>query len=106
MTPFIHFNVAAVALIAYLLVSVLVYVRTYVEGVFQISYGKLGPTEVRLILILINTFLFFFGNPPVNLRLFSTTIFDLVVAAIAAILFTIFVVTAFRLAREMAALGE
>jgi phosphatidylglycerophosphate synthase len=106
LTPFIRFNVAAVALIAYLLVSVLVYVRTYVEGVFQISYGKLGPTEMRLILILINTFLFFFENPAVDLWLFSTTIFDAVVGAIAAILFTIFIVTALRLAREMAALGE
>jgi archaetidylinositol phosphate synthase len=105
LTPFIRFDVAAVALIAYLMVSVLVYVRTYVEGVFQISYGKLGPTEVRAILILVNTFIFFFENPAVNL-IIRTTVFDLVIGAIGAILFGIFVVTAFRVAREMAAVGE
>jgi archaetidylinositol phosphate synthase len=106
LTPYIRFDVAAVALIAYLLLSVLVYVRTYVEGVFQISYGKLGPTEVRAILIIVNTFLFFFGNPAVDLRIVSTTVFDLVIAALAAILFLIFVSTTLRLAREMAAVGE
>ena len=106
LTPFIRFDVAAVALIAYLLVSVLVYVRTYVEGVFQISYGKLGPTEMRAILILVNTFLFFFDNPAVDLLIIRTTVFDLVIGALAAILFTIFGSTAFRVAREMAAVGK
>jgi archaetidylinositol phosphate synthase len=106
LTPYIRFDVAAVALIAYLLVSVLVYVRTYVEGVFQISYGKLGPTEVRVILIAINAFLFFFENPSVDLRIVRTTVFDIVVAALAAILFIIFFSTTLRLAREMAAAGE
>jgi archaetidylinositol phosphate synthase len=106
LTPFIRFDVAAVALIAYLLVSVLVYVRTYVEGVFQISYGKLGPTEVRLILILINVFLFFFENPAIDLGLIRTTVFDLVVGALAVILFAIFISTTVRVAREMAAKGE
>ena len=106
LTPFIRFDVAAVALIAYLLVSVLVYVRTYVEGVFQISYGKLGPTEMRAILILVNTFLFFFGNPAFNLWVIRTTVFDLVIGALAVILFVIFGTTAFRVAKEMAAVGE
>jgi archaetidylinositol phosphate synthase len=106
LTPFIRFDVAAVALIAYLMVSVLVYVRTYVEGVFQISYGKLGPTEVRAILILVNTFLFFFANPALNLWVIRTTVFDLVIGALAVILFVIFGTTAFRVAKEMAAVGE
>ena len=55
LSPYVTFNVAAMALIGYLMLSVFVYVRTYVEGVFQISYGKLGPTEVRVILVLLNT---------------------------------------------------
>jgi phosphatidylglycerophosphate synthase len=106
LTPFIRFDVAAVALIGYLLVSVLVYVRTYVEGVFQISYGKLGPTEVRAILIIVNAFLFFFENPAVDLGIVNTTIGDIVIAVIAVILFFIFISTTIKLAREMAALGE
>src|SRR5512144_1758828 len=47
MTPYVSFNVASLALIAYLLLSVLVYIRTSVVGEFKISYGRLGPTEIR-----------------------------------------------------------
>ncbi|MEO0686082.1 MAG: CDP-alcohol phosphatidyltransferase, partial [Cyanobacteria bacterium J06649_11] len=50
-SPYVSFNIACLGLIGYLLMSILVYIRTYVNGVFQISYGKFGPTEVRLILI-------------------------------------------------------
>ena len=47
LTPFVSFNVACLALIGYLMLSILVYVRTYVAGEFKISYGGLGPTESR-----------------------------------------------------------
>ncbi len=51
LTPYVNFSVACLALIGYLLLSVLVYIRTYVMGEFKISYGKLGPTEVRVLAI-------------------------------------------------------
>lgn len=54
-SPFLQMEIAAFALIGYLLVSVHVYVRTAVEGVFKISYGKFGPTEMRVIIMLVNT---------------------------------------------------
>lgn len=55
LSPFLRLDIAAFALIGYLLVSVHVYVRTAVEGVFRISYGKFGPTEMRVIIMLVNT---------------------------------------------------
>ena len=64
LSPYVRFDVACLALIGYLLMSVLVFVRTYVDGVFQISYGKLGPTEVRVILIALNTAMVFSGPRP------------------------------------------
>jgi len=39
--------------------SVHVYVRTCVDGVFKISYGTIGPTEMRAIIMLVNTAIFF-----------------------------------------------
>ena len=48
-------------LVGYLMMSVLVYVTTFVTGEFKISYGKLGPTEIRVIAILA-TVAFFFGG--------------------------------------------
>src|ERR1051326_7410304 len=53
-SPFIHFNYALLALVGYLLLGILTYVNTAVSGVYKISYGKFGPTEVRLILIGLN----------------------------------------------------
>lgn len=59
MSPFLRLDIAAFALIGYLLVSVHVYVRTCVDGVFKISYGSIGPTEMRAIIMLVNTAIFF-----------------------------------------------
>lgn len=61
LSPYVDFNVAILALVAYLLLSVLVYVRTCVVAEFRISYNKLGPTEARLLAMLLNTAMFFFG---------------------------------------------
>jgi archaetidylinositol phosphate synthase len=99
MSPYISFNIACLILIAYLLLSVLVYVRTCVAGEFKISYGKLGPTELRVLAILLNIGMYFGG-----LRTFSVaagafgqltfSIYDLVVVAITLLLLYFFIVTA------------
>ena len=103
---YVTFNVAALALIGYLMLSVYVYVRTFVDGVFKISYGKLGPTEVRVILVLLNTAMFFFGVPRITLPFGRFTLYDLPVAAIALVLFTLFVVSSWRTARELAIIDQ
>ena len=54
----VNFEIAALALIGYLMLSAHTFLRTYVDDVFQISFGKLGPTEVRVIIVLINTIVF------------------------------------------------
>jgi phosphatidylglycerophosphate synthase len=107
LSPLVRFDLACLALIGYLLMSVLVYVRTVVDGVFRLSYGKFGPTEVRAILILVNTGVFFFGNPLILTRGdISLTVFDVVVAFLAAALVVVFVVSTWQKARELAAEGE
>src|SRR5512136_111145 len=58
-SPYISFNIACLTLVAYLLISVLVYIRTYLVGEFKISYGRLGPTEVRVLAVILNTAMFF-----------------------------------------------
>jgi archaetidylinositol phosphate synthase len=101
LTPYVTFNVAALTLIAYLLLSVLVYVRTCVVGEFKISYGKLGPTEIRALAILLNTSMYFFGPQAVTFPFgpggrLAVSVYDLVVGAIALLLFSFFVTTAFQ----------
>jgi len=43
--------------VVYLALSINVYLESTVFGVFKISYGRIGPTEVRLLLVLLNTIL-------------------------------------------------
>ena len=61
LSPYIKFSVASMCCIAYIAMSVLVYVRMNVIGEFKISYGKLGPTEIRILAIGLNTAMFFGG---------------------------------------------
>lgn len=106
LSPYVSFPVAAVALVGYLLMSVLVYVRTYVTGEFRISYGKIGPTEIRLIVILLNAVLFFVGVQTVTLWFGDVLIYDLAIGALGAALITVFLVSTAREAKRLAEVGE
>ena len=106
LSPYVHFEIAALALIGYLLMSVYVYVDTYVTGVFKISYGKFGPTEVRAVIVLVNILVYFLGNPTFELASTEFSAFDLFVIVIALFLFLTFTISTFNRARELARLGE
>ncbi len=106
LSPYVRFEIACLALISYLLMSVLVYIRTYVDGVFKISYGKFGPTEVRLIVIIANTVIYFVGNPVITLWFGAISIYDLIAGIVAALLAVIFVFSTIKQARELAKLKE
>jgi len=100
-SPFVRLEIAMLALIGYLLMSVLVFVRTCVVGTFQLSYGKLGPTEARLIAILANTLVYFFGNPGIRLFAIRFTFYDLVGIVIVVLLFFFFMTTLYKQALEL-----
>jgi archaetidylinositol phosphate synthase len=50
-------RVAAVTLIVFLMLAINSYLAAHTLGIFKISHGKLGPTEIRLVLIIGNLFL-------------------------------------------------
>ncbi|MDH3259997.1 MAG: CDP-alcohol phosphatidyltransferase family protein [Acidimicrobiia bacterium] len=106
LSPYVSFEVAAVALIGYLLMSVLVYVRTYVTGEFRISYGRLGPTEVRVIIILFNAVLFFVGQRMVSLWFGEVSIYDFAIGGLGVALIILFLVSTTLEARQLAKVGE
>jgi len=107
LTPYISFHVASLALIGYLLLSLLVFIRTCVVGEFKISYSRLGPTEVRVLAIILNSVMYFVGvqQIPLNLSRFgniSLNPYDLVVGLVAFLLFFFFIVTAVQEAAHLA----
>lgn len=106
LSPYVSFNVASLALIGYLLVSIYVYVNTYVTGVFKISYGKFGPTEIRMIAVLANLLFFFLGVQVISFDFGEVLIYDILVFGIALVLILIFVVSTTRRALELARIGK
>jgi archaetidylinositol phosphate synthase len=57
LSPYLSLTAGILLVVIYLLMSVNVYLESAVFGVFRMDYGVLGPTEVRLLLIIGNTFL-------------------------------------------------
>ena len=104
LSPYVSFSVACLAYIGYLLMSVLVYVDTYVSGVFKISYGKLGPTEIRLIAIILNVVFFIWASPTVELPFGTVSVYDLVTGGLALALISLFAISTTKRARELAAI--
>jgi archaetidylinositol phosphate synthase len=105
LSPFVKFEIASMALIGYMMLSILVYIQTSVKGVFKISYGKLGPTEVRAIAVLVNTYIFFSGGGvSIDLSFVTLTIFDVICSVIALILISIFFANSIKDTIELAKL--
>jgi archaetidylinositol phosphate synthase len=101
LSPYVRFDLAAMALIGYLLLSVMVYVQQIVTNEFRISYGKLGPTEVRVIVILANTAMFFIGNKVLQFSFGTLSLYDLFVLAVTFIMFAIFAINTVQQGRKL-----
>lgn len=103
LSPYVSFNLAMVALVMYQLLSNLVFILMITRGFFQISFGKLGPTEIRLLAILTNTVIFFIGNPMIYLPFGKEyPLYDVIVALIIAVMLVIFISTSITNAVDLA----
>ncbi|MHC1771232.1 MAG: CDP-alcohol phosphatidyltransferase family protein [Flexilinea sp.] len=101
LSPYVRFEIALIGLIGYLLMSIYTYLITYINGVFKISYAKIGPTEVRLIGILINVVIYFTGSNEVKINLpipGPFTFFDLSIIVIAIVFYCAFIIESIRTA--------
>jgi archaetidylinositol phosphate synthase len=56
---YIDWRIAMGLLVAFLLLSIESYLASYTLGVFRLSFAKFGPTEIRILLAIANTILFF-----------------------------------------------
>lgn len=107
LSPYVDLVVASLGAIAYLLLSIMVYLITYVTDVFQITNAKIGPTEIRVLAIILNTAIFFIGNPTFNLPYFGpTSMYTLVVGAMSFVMFLYFLINTSIQARKLALLDE
>ncbi len=101
LSPYVDLNLALFALIGYLMLSIYVYIVTYVSGEFRISYMYLGPTEMRVIAIIANTIMLISGNPKVALPFGQYNLYDLIVLAVCALFYVGFVVIVLLKAHQL-----
>ncbi len=106
LTSYVSFSVASMALVGYLVMCIVTYLRTSVSGEFKISYGRLGPTESRVIAVLLNIAMYFFGIQAITVNGLAFSVYDLPVLAVALVLFGFFFNTAWQETRRLAALGK
>lgn len=109
-SAYIRLDVALAVLISYFLMCIYVFLYNHVCGSFQISFAAIGPTELRIGLILMNFWMYTGGSSKLDIMGQPFSIYDLVFILVAATLAGLFVVSmsqaARRLRREDCPLGR
>lgn len=79
------FVILSVLLVNFLILSIDSYLYSNATGIFKLSIWKIGPTEIRILLILLNCFCFFY--PYVYLLEREILLFDLAAVVLAILTF-------------------
>ncbi len=82
LSGYVHPAIAIGMLVAFLMLSIEVYLATYVFGSFHLSFWKFGPTEIRMLLAIGNVALLF--RPWVHIAGVHARLFDVGGAAAIA----------------------
>jgi archaetidylinositol phosphate synthase len=86
LSPWMLLSVGLLIVIAYLVLSINTYLETHAFGVFTLGYGRLGPTEVRLVLIALNTLIALGVGLGFQVGSLGLTVLDLIGIGIAAVM--------------------
>lgn len=104
LSPLMPAVTALMLIIGYLLMMLLVYIVTISKGVFKINFGKIGPTEARLLVIIANTIVWITGNPEYTIGTWTSTLYGFMGAFGAAGLLLYFVIFSLKERSELAAM--
>lgn len=102
-SPLVNMSFAMLALVAYFMLSVYVYIDCHLKGEMRLTYGGLGPTEFRLLLVIVNTLFMYIPwfsewKRPVTLfhNDFMVGIFDYIAVGAALLLIVFYLVSFFK----------
>lgn len=92
-SPLFRMDVALFILAGYLCLSIYTYICTILKGEFCLTYGFMGPTEFRLLLILINMLYVYVPcmRQSYNLWTYNLGVFDIIGLSVGLVLFLIYV---------------
>lgn len=104
LSPLMQLSISLFIMGGYLCMSIYTYISTIVIGKFRLTYASLGPTEVRLIIIAVCVSYIFFPMENLTVNVFGQdwTPYDFFGAAVAVILYMIYVVSLVKDLRALA----
>ena len=102
LSPWMLLPVGLAIVVAYLVLSINTYLETYAFGVFTLGYGRIGPTEARLALVVVNTLIALGVGLGFHVAGLGVTVLDLVGLGAAALALFGLVVRAVRNLRALA----
>ncbi|MDE8650861.1 CDP-alcohol phosphatidyltransferase family protein [Novosphingobium album (ex Liu et al. 2023)] len=100
LSPYVRLDVALIALVGYLLLSVHAFLAVRVFGEMRLSYLAAGPTELRVILIGLTLAMLVFGDSDRNLGVMTG--FDYFVGGVGIVLIALFVIQTIKTSRALA----
>jgi len=106
LSPYARFDFVLMALVSYLLMSILVYIKTFVHGVFKISYYGFGPTEARVFIALVNVLIFYFGVGDYKIAGQDLSLIDLAALFFSIVLFGFFISSVWIEGKQLKKLDE
>jgi archaetidylinositol phosphate synthase len=102
LSPYMLLSIGALIVVGYLILSINVYLESMAFGRFRLGYGYFGPTEIRAILILLNTALALKLGLDFTILELKMTVLDVIGLAIVAVMLTLLCVRALGNLRELA----
>jgi phosphatidylglycerophosphate synthase len=102
LSPFMLLSIGMLIVVGYLILSINVYLESQAFGRFSIGYGRIGPTEIRLVLIALNTALVLGAGLDFGVGDLDLTVFDAIGLGIAAAMLAMLADRARRNLRELA----
>lgn len=102
LSPYVSLATALAALAAYYAMTILTMATCLATGVFRISFGGLGPTEIRLIIAGCTVAAIALPIPFYTVAGLSLSVYDLIMAAVTVLLVVAGIVTTALTARDLA----
>ena len=104
LSPMLRFDVAMLVLAGYLCLSIYTYIGAILKGEFRLTYSSFGPTEFRLVVILINTLYMYtsWADDRYSFYGYEFGVFDAVGFVIAVLLFVMYLIQFFKDKKELA----
>jgi len=76
LSPLMDLRIALFLIISYYALCILTYLVSISRGIFKISFAGIGPTEIRLVVILYNISVWYFKNPEITIVNIKLTLFS------------------------------